>query len=150
MRLKGSTLGYIAAVLYAMFVFAFAALLAAIAPPAHAAGCIDNWPWQQPTSAGKKQQWEHKALHAVGEGAITYGVAYETENVWWGVAAGGLVGAAREIQKAKTPGMRCEKSSITFNLIGIGLGGWGYDYRHHWFVAPIPGGAALVYSAPLN
>lgn len=116
-----------------------------IACAAHAgASCIGNWPGSQSDPGARVQQGEHKALHLIGSAAVTAGVAWATDDVRWGIAAGAAVGLAREIQKATSPGMRCEWSSMTYDALGVAVGAYA---ARRWLVLPQKGGAVVAYSA---
>lgn len=121
-------------------------LLALSSAPAHTdgGGCINKWPWQQSTAALRTQQYEHKAIHALGLGAVTWAGASLTGDIWAGVIPALFLGAWREADKVSTAGQRCEYPSIALDLTGIGVAAYG---KTHWFVAPTAHGVALNYVA---
>jgi hypothetical protein len=104
-------------------------VLAAILMPkvAHAS-CIRTGP-----SPGSAQQIEHKLLHTAVNAGVVYGTAYFTDSVWGGVLVATGMSLAREVEKATTPGMRCEWSSMAFDAAGIGLGAWA---SFHFIIDP--------------
>lgn len=124
---------YACAVVLLCLVFMLPLFLAILASNAHAASCIGNWPGSQRDATVQTQQREHKALHLIGSAVATAGVAWAADDVRWGIAAGAGLGLAREIQKATSPGMRCEWSSMTYDALGIALGAWGAS---RWIVTP--------------
>lgn len=67
---------------------------------------------------------EHKALHFGGTALISSVVTYETKNPYYGISAGMAAGFVREIYKINTPGMRCEWSSMTYDLAGALVGAY--------------------------
>lgn len=117
-------------------------LLSVFAFPANAS-CIGNWPGGQPAQWERTQQWGHKALHLDGSAAVTAAAAWATGDVRYGIAAGAVLGLAREVQKATHPGMRCEWSSVTYDAIGIGLGAYGAS---RWLIVPRKGGLEVAYA----
>ena len=82
-----------------------------------------------------------KTLHFVGTAAIASTVTVATTNPWYGFGAGMLAGAAREGYKIYTPGMRCEWSSIAYDLAGSASGA----YFAHWYITPVRGGVYVAY-----
>lgn len=82
-----------------------------------------------------------KALHFAGTAAISAGVSALTQNADVGFWAGILAGAAREIYK-ETHGMRCEYSSMAYDLAGAAAGSWAVQ---HWYILPRLGGFEIGY-----
>jgi hypothetical protein len=126
--------------------------LAAIAAPRAHAGCITSGP--NPSSP---QQIEHKLGHVAINTLAVVGGAAVTGNVWAGVGLGVAISLAREAQKATTPGMACEYSSMGADALGIALGAaavvhWdiGSSRREAIEVKPIAGskdkGVAVAYT----
>ena len=64
----------------------------------------------------------NKSMHLLGEMAVTTIATDLTGSLKWGVGIGVAVGAAREIHKARTPGMACETSSMLYDAAGIAIG----------------------------
>lgn len=100
-----------------------AALALAMPHSAHAA-CIVTGP-----NPGSAQQIEHKLGHTLINFTAVTATTALTDNVWGGVALAVGIDLAREYQKASTPGMRCEYSSMAFDALGIAL---GVAAVHHW------------------
>lgn len=82
----------------------------------------------------------NKTLHLIGTALVTFGVAVQTDNIWYGLGAGVVAGGAREIQKIVTPGMRCEWWSQGYDLAGIIIGGSGA----YWKLSQTPHGGPQV------
>lgn len=153
MRGQGGALTRVAVAAMVML----ALLLWAWSCAAQAAPCIANWPSDQPTTAGQRQQYLHKAIHFAGEAGITAGAGQVARSIWpaldasaammWGVAAGTAALIGRELYKAATPGMACEWSSVAFGAAGIAAGAIvGYQ----WLIYPTRGGAGMRVSVPLQ
>lgn len=84
----------------------------------------------------------NKALHFAGTAAISAGVTAVTENPTLGFWAGIAAGVARELYK-QTHGMRCEYSSMAYDVAGAAAGSW---VAWHWYVLPKRGGVEIVYA----
>lgn len=109
-----------------------AAILAlCLSVPAFAASCIGG-----PAISADKD------LHFAGTAAISAGVSALTQNADIGFWAGILAGAARELYK-ETHGMRCEYSSMAYDLAGAAAGSYAIQ---HWFIAPKRDGIELFYT----
>lgn len=85
----------------------------------------------------------NKSLHLIGNGVIVITGDSLTKNEWAGPAAAVAVSAFREVWKSRQPGMSCEYSSITYDLVGIGLGA---VVGHHILITPQRGGASVTYT----
>jgi hypothetical protein len=83
-----------------------------------------------------------KELHLVGNAVVVSGVAWGPGNLWYGLAAGLAVSAAREEYKHLTPGESCEYNSMIWDAAGMAIGAAGY----HWVIEPRQHGAVLAYS----
>lgn len=108
------------------------------------AGCITNWPWQVPNTHERQVQYLHKLGHTAGSALVTAGVAWATDDMRLGVAAGIAVGAAREIYKRNTPGMSCEWSSMTFDAVGVALGA---KAAQRWLIVPKKDGVFVSFNS---
>ena len=95
-------------------VLLLATVLCVIPRKSHAS-CITNWPTTS-------QQQGAKAEHTAMTFAVVTATTAFTDNLWAGVGVAVALSAAREIEKATTPGWSCEYSSMTFDALGILLG----------------------------
>jgi len=83
----------------------------------------------------------HKVEHSIGTAAISGVVTVATNDPWKGFASGLAVGATRELYKIKTPGMRCEWSSMAYDIVGSASGA----YLAHWYIQPVKGGVYIAW-----
>ena len=100
------------------------------------AGCIAG----EPFSA-------NKAVHMGGTALIAGFVTAKSESPWLGFGAGLAVGAVREAYKANHPGMRCEYSSMTWDVAGSALGA---HLANKIYLTPTRGGVAVALSIPIQ